>query len=580
MTKEKIKNIDWRKWAERILPYLAIILLTTLMISWQLRKRATFITADSYLHFYRFYDTKMQLLTGNFSYFQTNYGFYHSGRIFNAVYGPLFAYFNGFLVIICRTWFKYKIAVDYLLFLTAGMGCYHLGLKAKVNRLYALLLALIYLQFGLMPGFLRANNFMAWGGALAPFVMMQAVNLVTDKKRPLRHWLCLAILIALMAQIHMLSTVLLVLTLVPFFIIAWIKTNHKKQLWFDLDKAVGLCLLLTANIWSALLFLSKTNTLALPKAFNLWGSTVKMSLSVSSHGHILPFMVMLLVLQLIYLIFNWRDNELNWILTGVSVIIIFVASKYFPWHQVQAVLPVLRRSFQFPYRLTVGAWPLFLTAVGLSLTQLTQKYGTVMGHYLIVGLLLVLLQNFGANLTNNRKYSLAYSHLNHVVTMGTVYKINPDRWKIQQAVHESNGGELFNLVSRSEPDFLPVKPGTSLKKVNHLYRKKIIDQEANYRYQVKGDKLYLTWQQTKAKQRLLPVVTYSQSQLAVNGHHLSKFKKNAISQPEVLARKGQNQAVLSFKVPAYFWLALIVTCLSWLAVAASYLVSKLKIKKS
>ncbi|EQE00311.1 putative cell division domain protein, partial [Clostridioides difficile CD9] len=37
----------------------------------------------------------MQFKTGNFSYFQTNYGFQQSGRIVNALYGPLIAYILG-----------------------------------------------------------------------------------------------------------------------------------------------------------------------------------------------------------------------------------------------------------------------------------------------------------------------------------------------------------------------------------------------------------------------------------------------------------------------------------------------------
>lgn len=44
--------------------------------------------------------------------------------------------------------------------LIAGIGIYRLALKAKVDEVIAILLALIYLQFGIVAGILRFN-FMA-----------------------------------------------------------------------------------------------------------------------------------------------------------------------------------------------------------------------------------------------------------------------------------------------------------------------------------------------------------------------------------------------------------------------------------
>ena len=66
MTKTRIK---WRKILAFIAPYLAIVLLTSFIISNQLIHHATFITADRYFHFSRFYDTAEQIRTGNYSYF-------------------------------------------------------------------------------------------------------------------------------------------------------------------------------------------------------------------------------------------------------------------------------------------------------------------------------------------------------------------------------------------------------------------------------------------------------------------------------------------------------------------------------
>ena len=64
--------------------------------------------SDSIFHFNRFYDTSQQIKNLDFHYFISLYGFQESGRIINALYGPLFAYFQGILVLISKNWFTYQ----------------------------------------------------------------------------------------------------------------------------------------------------------------------------------------------------------------------------------------------------------------------------------------------------------------------------------------------------------------------------------------------------------------------------------------------------------------------------------------
>lgn len=64
---------------------------------------------DFLFHYNRFYDTAMQIKTGNFQYFISTYGFQQSGRIVNALYGPIFAYLQGLLLLLSKTWYNYQI---------------------------------------------------------------------------------------------------------------------------------------------------------------------------------------------------------------------------------------------------------------------------------------------------------------------------------------------------------------------------------------------------------------------------------------------------------------------------------------
>lgn len=234
---------------------------------------------------------------------------------------------------------------------------YRLALKAKVNEVIAILLAVLYLQFGIVAGILRFN-FMAWGAALAPYAMMQVLYMIEDKKRPI-HWLSLALIMALIAQVHLLSTIFIACPFVPFAIYALVKTAEKKQMIIDFFKAVGTTLVLTANIWGALLVLFWNNKISMPNRYNLYYHVVKYEKFTNIHGFLLFSLILLLVFQLIYVLTHLRESVVNTLTTFVGLFILLISSYLMPWAKIQAVFPKLTSSLQFPYRLTVGAWHCF-----------------------------------------------------------------------------------------------------------------------------------------------------------------------------------------------------------------------------
>lgn len=544
------------------LPYIVIFFVITILLNYQLINHATIITSDAWVHFNRFYDSSMQLKTGNLSYFQTNYGFNHSGRIFNALYGPLFAYLNGLLLLICKNWFTFQIVIDYIVMMIAGMGMYYLGRKVKVNQVIALLLATIYLQLGITVGILRFN-WMSWGAAIAPFVMIQAVNMVEDKVRPI-HWLILAILMSTLAQIHLLSTVILAVTLIPFFIYCVVISKNKKQIFIDLGKALLLTLLLTANIWGAFLLLYPTNMISLPRIFDLNESALHVSRFISLHEYISYSILALIIFQVIYIAFNFKKSTINTISTIVALVFLVVSSRIFPWTFIQQIFPKLGASFQFPYRLMVGAYPLLLMSVGISLNQLVKKYHEVAKYYTIFALMLILLHNFSFNLTSIYRNTNNFIDEEQVVEMNNYCMITADKEDIKSSARYSNDGKLFELVSHVEPDYLPVKKHHVS---NSYYLRGVMKQNYKYLYQVDGNKLILTWNSKDSKNIYLPVVMYHQSRLIVNGNNVSDCHKNVINQPLIKTKKGLNKATLQFITPIWFKILLVITIISWLALA-------------
>lgn len=102
-----MKKFDLKKVWGVIWPYLVFVAAATIMIFSQLKTGVVTVGGDTFFHFSRFYDAAMQIENNNFSPFQTNYGFQQSGRVINALYGPGFAYLNGLILLMVKTWFNY-----------------------------------------------------------------------------------------------------------------------------------------------------------------------------------------------------------------------------------------------------------------------------------------------------------------------------------------------------------------------------------------------------------------------------------------------------------------------------------------
>lgn len=552
-----------------LVPYLIIFIYITLLISPQLIDHATFITADRFFHFGRFYDSFQQIKTGNYNYFQTNYSFDECGRIINAVYGPYFAYLNGLLLWVCGSWFRYEIVLDYLVFMIAGMGMFRLTQKVRTPYLPGLILSLLYLSVGILPGWLRANNFMAWGSALAPYVIMIGIEMVQNKEKPIST-IRLMLIMSLLAQIHLLSTVILALALIPFTIIGFINTSHKKLMIRDLALAIGGTILLTANIWGALLEITLHNQMAFPKAFKLSKTAMHLSSYNSEHSHVLTILAVLIFLQVIYATLHFKKNKLNFLLTTWGLFFLIISSRLIPWSTIQTALPVLSRSFQFPYRLMVAGYSLLFAGMGITLRELSslnvkEKSNLIIQGLVYLGLGLTLFKAAQSTFMTNQKFTRIYNDPNRVVAMTSYYKITSDPTKFWKATNSTDLGRIFGLVDKAEADYLPDygKPSAS-SKIRKIYQSHILKRKNLYVHYVRNGNLYLKWYAKKSGKRYLPLILYSESSLTLNGEKLKKIKVSDVGTPLIRDKKGWNIARLSFNVPVSFNICIVISLISWM----------------
>ena len=542
----KITGIDY------LIPVIFTLLLTTVFLLPQLVSKVGISEPDTIFHFGRFYDTAQQLKNHNFSYFQMNYGMGTNGRIVNAFYGPFFAYFLGGLVLISKSWFQFEIMLVYLLFLIGGIGMYRLSLKLKMSRITSLLVTTIFLLTGYICYWARSTSFQAWGAALMPYILMQGLSLYNDRIKHF-NWISLGITVAVLAQVHMLGTFFAILSLIPFFIYGLINTKDKKKMWRDAFKAVVLCLCLTANVWGAYLTLYPSNLISAPLGFSPSSTAVHLLWfgEITTWVKIQEVVLVLFGLQTVYILLNFKQERLNTFLTIEGLVFLFLSSDFFPWAYLENNFSFVNNYFQFPNRLTIVAFPLLFSGIGLTISHIHKNSGFKMGVLANCLLAFVIIFVFRADLRENmRKVSDSQGNI-----------------ALVQQMRDRNLSNYLENNYPNNPDYLPLQKKMLAWSVSGLIEKYLgKDSDNDYKKEVlSGGKLQLSWNSDNTEKRSLPLVMYKQSELIVNGKKVTP-KVNEIGLPEVSSKRGRNQAILSFNTPILFKILFGLTMMSWAAV--------------
>lgn len=546
-----MKNHSVEKYKNKIIDYLIPIILSlviaTVLIWTELTTHSGLTLDDTAFHFHRFYDTYQQIQNHNFSYFQMNYGMGESGRIVNALYGPFFAYLMGGLLLFCSSWLRFQILITYLIFLVGGLGIYHLSRKVKLSQVVSSIVTALFLTTGYIAYWPRSNAFNSWGAVLIPFVLIQGINLLNNHKKRFS-WISLGIVMAIVAQIHLLSTFFSILALIPFFIYGLVLSENKRQMWMDVFKAVGLFIVLTANVWGAFLLLYPTNQMASPIDYSPVLTAVNLSVAGTSTmwTSITEVTLLLFIVQLIYVIFNFKASRLNTFVTLEGIVFLYLSSNLFPWQFVKDTLPAVTGYLQFPNRFTVVAYPLLFLGIGLTLNELIKNHGKKLGTIASALAIVVVLFNVRAD----------FNEINNNITYNKGITSNAREMK------EKGLAAYINKVEINSPDYLPVQKKIKSSDVTGMLMS-MSPQKNNFEQKaLSNGRLELTWKDSTSKVTTLPIFIYKQSELSLN-NKVIKSKLNEIGMPQVQSRKGKNTAILSFKTPTWFTVLLYISILSW-----------------
>lgn len=224
------------------LPYAALLLLAAYFCFRQMLTGNVIIGSDTIFHYNRFYETAEQIKHGNFNWFMSMYGYSHSGRVINALYGPLFAYANGLLLLLVKTWYRYQIVSSFIVYAVGGIGMYRALRRFNSRRSVATILAMLYLTIGWMPRWQEATNFSGISAAMMPYGILVAADMIfAEKKIP---WVKMGLLMAIALEVHLLTAVMYMAFLLPAWLYVFIKNKGQRQLWLETCQAVGLAVLL------------------------------------------------------------------------------------------------------------------------------------------------------------------------------------------------------------------------------------------------------------------------------------------------------------------------------------------------
>lgn len=559
---------------ERLWVSLFIIGFAILLVTPQLFTRKVILGSDSIFHYNRFYEAAMQLKNGNFSYFLSLYGFQQSGRIVNALYGPFFAYLQGGLILISGTWFRYQIVSRVLLHILAEYSMYALLKQCKVKTSIALSLGLLYATTFSIQYWTMRQGFSSWGAALLPYCFIPAIHYVfyqrVDQVR-------LALSMALIFQIHVLSALMLAMMYLPFYLYTFVKatTSKKKETILKVLIAVILFLLLTVNVWGVLLYLRDANHLLDPFINREIG---KNGIDGTARYWLYtPISLMvLLILQFIYAIVNWKKLA-RWkrILHFIYFVFFFLSTGLFPWQYLVENGNTFAELIQFPFRFFVPATILLLAITGLTVTRFVnwrKSIAVLLFAFAGVGLIQNIMD------TTDRVKSAAQD--GELISIVKHTYVEGDYQTISLTMNDSDLSQFLNLVVKPTPDYVPIYGTIGKQNTYDLYYENIVTNQRTEKL-IEDNYLVLTWQADEGEELNLPIVVYKDSILTLNGKELDKddYNLSTIGTPTVSSQEGKNKLELRYQEPEWLFVAIFAPLIVLGIIVLQWIYIKVKTQK-
>ncbi|WP_155287906.1 hypothetical protein [Lacticaseibacillus zhaodongensis] len=467
---------------------------------------------------------------------------------------------------------------------------YLLARTAGINRHFARFAAAIIVFCSWIPMWALNQSFAGVGMAFIPFALAAGVRMLRKRGLDAKGTLWLAVAVAVLIQVHILSALMAVLALVPFVVVTFMRSKHRGQFSGHMLVAIVLAVLLTANYWAAFINVFRDNhVLSTFGVKFLIANTTSLSFA-ESYQSLLGLVFTLgfcFVIVRAFVAKHMDSTERTAAITGG--LFLLLSSKIFPWDVLNQYIPKLKHTLQFPDRLLAVAIPLLLVAVLMAVQQSTWvQTHTISGQVLEMTrsfeIVLVVLFAFqpltlmtqkgvdwlnGQGVSNNADYAAT-----HIRTT-TSFNAGDVRAAFGSADLASNLRNYYTGVI----DYLPISAAddanqyvsgsTVYAELSQKYIKEVALPSRNGQFTKtvgSNGALNISFKSNKSGLVRLPVVMYANSELTLNGNKLagSDYNRNRINAPSVKVHKGNNVAELRYVSPRYLKLSIWVSLVTWL----------------
>ena len=548
-------------------PFLAIFFIALAFLMPHLFTHKLILGADAPFHYNRFYDAAQQIKYGDLHYFPSLYGFQQSGRIVNAVYGPFFAYLQGLIVLLAGSWFHYQILSNFILYLISGFSMLILLRYVNVRNWVSVPVAVLFMSTYSIQYWSINQGFTSWGTCFYPLCMIPIADFVLHKKFPV---IKVAVSVGLMTQIHLLSSIMLALMYIPFYLYYFFNQTEKGKALLQLIKSVLLYFVLTANIWAGLAIVYSGNKI-LPPFVNREMSQKAIDLDGSYWLHYpKAFPILILSGFLLFIFFQQKNTLFQKIVLYTSLVFFFLSTSLIPWTTlIEKNVPFIS-LIQFPFRFFVPFTLLLLLYLALSLNQWSeQKWFRLLS---IFGILI-----FSAQTIQN-----LYQHLekweNETFVSRHTYLFDTPEEARKTFFSKDMSTSLF-VFQKTTPDYLPIYKETKDNKYDR-YNEEILENETTFIKTHPGGLLTIKWKNTGDKTVHIPVIVYDRTVLQQNGKTLTDYEVTDIGTPIVKQKKGINELTLHYQTPIYFYFILSLTLIGWFTLLCLFIYHRYKLLRA
>ncbi|WP_410055327.1 hypothetical protein [Lacticaseibacillus casei] len=552
-----------RDWKPDLMWLLGIAVMALVVLAPQLTYHALAVGDDWEFHWNRFYEAAMQIKTGKFNFFQSLYSFRQSGRIVNAVYGSVFAYLHGLILVFVKTWFRAEIISSFLCLFTAGSGMYYLTRYCQVKRQLAFGAAVLYMGTPLVIFYVTDSALRGWGAALLPLTTIPLIRMVVNHRKPINPVL-FGLSAAVLMAVQNFTALLYVLSAVVFFIPGLYLAKNRWRTILDAFGAVAIAIGLNAATLAAILDLRSEHLVMPYRVADLLGSASRLSLGNMTRLDFGLIFSVIIVFQLVFACLSWKQlTTVERLINLDGLFFLWLSSAFFPWNFLAEHFQILQ-TVQFPQRFNVVAFTMVILGATLSIQKFEPK-ADFQKSKLITS---VFLGVAGLNLVNGYTWvnekAVAWKGDQVAVAGETTVRTQAEIREIFD--HAYDESHVFSAVTKNTSDYLPVPKNVQDTSYSYnSYKKQILHNPLNVKKTVnKENQLVLSWQSKRQKQTLVPVIVYKHSTVRLNGQRLdpSQYKRSDIGTLIIPAREGKNTVTVGYEPSKLFWVAAIINVLT------------------